>query len=179
MPIMATYHNFLQSSETPLALTWCSKKRAFYSQDPHWLSADAHDAGFWPIVKLSNFCSPCSPWWPLPYFLGVGLVLLLHSFRSRSLSAWVTPIPVISSFICWCHVFMGVLVVWYLVLPGPSLCGWRCSHKSIFSGHLQTNEDGHCITSSGKSVICVECRCFACDPVSTLQGSREASSPQW
>ena len=104
-------------------------------------------------------------------------VLLIHSSRSRSLSAWVTAIPVISSLICWCHVFLGVLVVWYLVLPGPSLCGWRCSH--IFFGHFKTNEDGHCITSSGKSVICVECRCFACDPVSTLQGSREASSPQW
>ena len=67
-------------------------------------------------------CSPCSPWWPFPYLVGVGLVLLLHSFRSRATS-WVTPTPAMSSFICWCHVFLGRLVVWYLVLPAPSLCG--------------------------------------------------------
>ena len=34
------------------------------------------------------------------------LVLLLHSFRSRATS-WVTPAPAMSSFICWCHVFLG------------------------------------------------------------------------
>ena len=112
MQIMATYRlTFSQSShdtEVPLVLTWCSKKRAFYSQDRAWLSADAHDAGFWPIVKLSNFCSTCSPWRPFPQSpIGVGLVLLLHSFRSRSLSAWVTPTPVMSSLTCWCHVFLG------------------------------------------------------------------------
>ena len=44
--------------------------------------------------------------WPFPYPLGVGLVLLLHSFRSRATS-WVTPTPVMSSLICWCHVFLG------------------------------------------------------------------------
>ena len=41
-----------------------------------------------------------------PYLLGVGLVLLLHSFRSRATS-WVTPTHVMSSLICWCHVFLG------------------------------------------------------------------------
>ena len=51
-------------------------------------------------------CSPCSPWWPFPYLVGVGLVLLLHSFRSRATS-WVTPTPAMSSFICWCHDFLG------------------------------------------------------------------------
>ena len=50
--------------------------------------------------------SPCSPWWPFPYLGGVGLVLLLHSFRSRATS-WVTPTPAMSSFICWCHIFLG------------------------------------------------------------------------
>ena len=35
-----------------------------------------------------------------------GLVLLLHSFRSWATS-WVTPTPVMSSVICWCHVFLG------------------------------------------------------------------------
>ena len=50
--------------------------------------------------------SPCSPWWPIPYLVGVGFVLLLHSFRSRATS-WVTPTPAMSSFICWCHVFLG------------------------------------------------------------------------
>ena len=49
---------------------------------------------------------PCSPWWPFPYLVRVGLVLLLHSFRSRATS-WVTPTPAMSSFICWCHVFLG------------------------------------------------------------------------
>ena len=48
----------------------------------------------------------CSPWWPFPYLLGVGRVLHLHSFRSRATS-WVTPTPVMSSLICWCHVFLG------------------------------------------------------------------------
>ena len=62
-------------------------------------------------------CSPCSPWWPFPYLVGVGLVLLLHSFRSRATS-WVTPTPAMSSFICWCHVFLGRprRVVWYCQL---------------------------------------------------------------
>ena len=41
-----------------------------------------------------------------PYLLGVGLVLFLHSFRSRATS-WVTPTPVMSSLIYWCHVFLG------------------------------------------------------------------------
>ena len=41
-----------------------------------------------------------------PYLLGVGLVLLLHSFWSRATS-WVTPTPVMSSLICWYHVFLG------------------------------------------------------------------------
>ena len=41
-----------------------------------------------------------------PYLLGVGLVLLLHSFRSRATS-WVTPTHVMSSLICWCHVLLG------------------------------------------------------------------------
>ena len=41
-----------------------------------------------------------------PYLLGVGLVLLLHSFRYRATS-WVTPTHVMSSLICWCHVFLG------------------------------------------------------------------------
>ena len=49
---------------------------------------------------------PCSPWWPFHYLLGVGLVLLLHSFWSRATS-WVTPTPVMSSLICCCHVFLG------------------------------------------------------------------------
>ena len=37
---------------------------------------------------------------------GVGRVLLLHSFQSRATSC-VTPTPARSSFICWCHVFLG------------------------------------------------------------------------
>ena len=41
-----------------------------------------------------------------PYLLGVGHVLLPHSFRSRATS-WVTPTHVMSSLICWCHVFLG------------------------------------------------------------------------
>ena len=41
-----------------------------------------------------------------PYLLGVGLVLHLHSFRSRATSL-VTSTPVMSSLICWCHVFLG------------------------------------------------------------------------
>ncbi len=55
---------------------------------------------------MGGTCSPCSPWWPFPYLVGVGLVLLLHSFRSRTTS-WVTPTPAMSSFVCWCHVFVG------------------------------------------------------------------------
>ena len=47
----------------------------------------------------------CSPWWPFPYLLGVGRVLLLDTFRSRATS-WVTPTAVISSLSCWCHVFL-------------------------------------------------------------------------
>ena len=39
----------------------------------------------------------------------VGLVLLLHSFRSKATS-WVTPTPVMLSFICWCHVSLHLLV---------------------------------------------------------------------
>ena len=35
-----------------------------------------------------------------------GLVLLLYSFLTRATS-WVTPAPVMSSFICWCHVLSG------------------------------------------------------------------------
>ena len=57
-------------------------------------------------TRVPISCSPCSPWWPFPYLVGVGLVLLLHSFRSRATS-WVTPTPAMSSFICWCHVFLG------------------------------------------------------------------------
>ena len=49
----------------------------------------------------------CSHWWPFPYLLlGVGHDLLLHSFRCRATSR-VTPTPVMSSLICWCHVFLG------------------------------------------------------------------------
>ena len=44
--------------------------------------------------------------WPFPYLLGVGLVLRLHSVRSRATS-WVTPTAVMSSFSCWFHVFLG------------------------------------------------------------------------
>ena len=51
------------------------------------------------LSQLYNhiICSPCSPWWPFPYLLGVGLVLLLHSFWSRATS-WITPTPAMSSF---------------------------------------------------------------------------------
>ena len=56
-------------------------------------------------IYLRN-CSHCSPWCPLTYLLGVGLVLLLHSFRSRATS-WVTTTPVMYCFLCWCHVFLG------------------------------------------------------------------------
>ena len=36
------------------------------------------------VYRLEE-CSPfCSPWWPFPYLVGVGLVLLLLSFRSRN-----------------------------------------------------------------------------------------------
>ena len=55
-----------------------------------------------------KLCSPCSPWWPFPYLLGVGRVLRLHSFRSRATSL-VTPTSVMSSLSCWCHVFLGRL----------------------------------------------------------------------
>ena len=41
-----------------------------------------------------------------PYLVGVGLVLRLHSVRSRAMS-WVTPTAVMSSFSCWSHVFLG------------------------------------------------------------------------
>ena len=41
-----------------------------------------------------------------PYLVGVGLVLRLHSVRSRAIS-WVTPTAVMSSFSCWFHVFLG------------------------------------------------------------------------
>ena len=44
--------------------------------------------------------------WPFPYLLGVGLVLRLHSVRSRATS-WVKPTAVMSSFSCWFHVFLG------------------------------------------------------------------------
>ena len=43
---------------------------------------------------------------PFPYLLAVGLVLRLHSVRSRAIS-WVTPTAVMSSFSCWFHVFLG------------------------------------------------------------------------
>ena len=43
---------------------------------------------------------------PFPYLVGVGLVLRLHSVRSRAIS-WVTPTAVMSSFSCWFHVFLG------------------------------------------------------------------------
>ena len=42
----------------------------------------------------------------LDMLIGVGLVLLPHSFRSLVIS-WVTPTPVMFSFICWCLVFLG------------------------------------------------------------------------
>ena len=41
-----------------------------------------------------------------PCLLGVGQVLRLYSFGSRATS-WVTPTPIMSSLICWCHVFLG------------------------------------------------------------------------
>ena len=72
-----------------------------------------------------------------PYLLGVGLVILLHSFRSRATS-WVTPTPVMSYLICWCRVFLRRPCL----LLFPVLYGQR-------------------------------------DPVSTLRGSREASSSPW
>ena len=50
--------------------------------------------------------SPCSTWWHIPYLLGVGRVLLFHSFRSRATSL-VTTTSVMSSLSCWCHVFLG------------------------------------------------------------------------
>ena len=43
---------------------------------------------------------------PFPYLVGVGLVLRLHSVRSRAIS-WVTLTAVMSSFSCWFHVFLG------------------------------------------------------------------------
>ena len=43
---------------------------------------------------------------PFPYLVGVGLVLRLHSVRSRAIS-WVTSTAVMSSFSCWFHVFLG------------------------------------------------------------------------
>ena len=51
-------------------------------------------------------CSPRSPWWPFPYLLGISLFFLLNSFRSRATSR-VTPMPVMSSLVGWCHVFLG------------------------------------------------------------------------
>ena len=74
-----------------------------------------------------------------PIFLGVGLVLL-HYFRSRATS-WVTPTPAMSSFICWCHVFLG--------RPRRLVRGTVRSitlhvRISYLDTCLQTNEDGHC-----------------------------------
>ena len=61
----------------------------------------------WPTLMA---CSLSPGGWPN--------VLLLHSFRSKATS-WVTPTPVMSSFICWCHVF--------LVLGTSSSSGtWYC-----------------------------------------------------
>ena len=140
--MMATYHNFLQSSETPR--THMMFKEAFYSQDPHWLSADAHDAGFWQIIKLSNFCSP---WWPLPYFLGVGIVLLLHSFRSRSLSAWVTHTR---------HIFLDLLVPCLLGRPRrlvPGIARYIALRVTVFSYLLWTFPIQRRRPSSRKGVI--------------------------
>ena len=44
------------------------------------------------LLDVSWSLLACSPLWPFPYLVGVGLVLLLHSFRSRATS-WVTPRP--------------------------------------------------------------------------------------
>ena len=60
------------------------------------------------MQRCHVFLNCCSPWWPFPYLVGVGLVLLLHSFRFRA-TYWVTPTPSMSSFIWWCHVFLGRL----------------------------------------------------------------------
>ena len=73
-----------------------------HSQHPHLIHLQS------PFLALPMIivCSPCSPWWHFRYLLGVGLVLLLHPFRYMATS-WVTPSPVMSSLICWCHVLLG------------------------------------------------------------------------
>ena len=71
-----------------------------------------------------------------PYLLGVGLVLLLHSFWSRATS-WVTPTPVMSSLICCCHVFLGRPrrlvrgIARFITLRGPLSASrlWTCPNQ--------------------------------------------------
>ena len=109
-----------------------------------------------------------------PYLLGVGLDLLLHSFQSRATS-WVTLTHVMSSLICWCHVFLGRP---RRLVPGIAS---SITLRVTLSGHVQTNEDGHRASPrrSVKRVVCVGFLRFARDVVSTLRGSREASSSPW
>ena len=58
------------------------------------------------VTLVASRLWTCQNQQPFPYLVGVGLVLLLHSFRCRATS-WVTPMPAMSSFICWRHVFLG------------------------------------------------------------------------
>ena len=105
-------------------------------------------------------CSPaCSPCWLSPIIL-VGIVLLLHYFQSKAVS-WVT------------RTLTHRVVLYLLVLPCPSSSSslyWQNPiHRPL------------CIISlisavRNKSVEFVR---FASDPVSTLRGSREASSSAW
>ena len=104
------------------------KKSLFWFKNKHLLFFDRFVAfvGVCSVpVCYSPFCTKlvCSPRWPFPYFLGVGLVLLLHSFRSRATS-WVTPTPVKSSLICWCHVFLGRP---RRLVPGTKLVSFYCT----------------------------------------------------
>ena len=111
--------------------------------------------------------SPWSPWWPFRYLLWVGLVLLLHSFRSRATS-WVTPTPAMSSFICWCHVFLG-----HPRRLVPGIANYITLRVTLFASLIWTYRNQRRRRSaelrwSAKGVLCVECLRFACDPVSCV-----------
>ena len=63
----------------------------------------------------------------IPY-LPVVLVLLLHLIRSRAIS-WVTPTPFMSTFTCWCHVFLSRPCLVLEIATCGSCCTWPNQHR--------------------------------------------------
>ena len=121
-----------------------------------------------PSLHLALECSPSllTLMAVFPYLLGVGLVLLLHSFRSRATS-WVTPTHVMSSLICWYHVFLGrprrlvpgiaSSITLRVTLSASRL--WTCPNQRRRPPRITSSIGETCSSSGSEIPICSQSIC--------------------